>query len=76
VKSHATPDFWKAYGSLPEEIKKRSKKVYNMFSKAPSHPRLQMERLVCDKRCWSIRITKDYRAVGILKDDTMIWLWI
>lgn len=25
---------------------------------------------------YSVRVSKDYRALGIRKDDTVIWFWI
>jgi hypothetical protein len=37
---------------------------------------LHFERLRSDPRQWSVRVTRDYRAVGIIDGDTIIWHWI
>ena len=75
--SRGTPDFWKAYRALPEEIRKAARAAYAKFQQNPAHPSLQLERLRADPRFWSVRVTRDYRAVAQrFGDDVWVWIWI
>lgn len=39
-------------------------------------PSLRVERLRGNSRAWSVRVTKDYRAVAYREGDTWLWVWI
>jgi len=77
MKSLGTPNFWKAYRGLPVEIKSATRTAYQKFLQNPAHPSLQLERLRSDPRFWSVRVTRDYRAVAQrFEGDVWIWVWI
>ena len=72
--SKTTTRFWEHYKKLPEEIK--SKKIFKLFQKDPYHPSLHFKRIHSRKPIFSVRITKDYRAIGVLDENEIIWFWI
>jgi hypothetical protein len=74
--SKTNEHFWKCYHQLPESIKKEAKKAYRQFKKAPDYPGLRFKRIHSTRPIFSLRITKDYRAVGIQQDNYIIWFWI
>jgi len=76
VISKTTTKFWRYYEKLPEEIKKKARKMFKIFQEDPYHPSLRFKRIHSIKPIFSIRITKDYRAIGILEKDEIIWFWI
>jgi hypothetical protein len=77
VKSLGTVKFWKAYRALPPTIKDAARLAYRKFSENPAHPSLQLERLRSDPRFWSVRVTRDFRAVVQRFDgDVWVWAWI
>ena len=77
MKSLGTPDFWKAYRGLPLGIKGSARAAHQKFVQNPAHPSLQLERLRSDPRFWSVRVTRDYRAVAQrFEDDVWVWSWI
>jgi len=77
VKSRGTPDFWNAYRALPIEIQDAARKAYRKFRENPAHPSLRLERLRCDGRFWSVRVTREYRAVAQrLENDLWVWIWV
>jgi len=76
VKSETTNKFWKYYNTLPEEIRKKAKRAYSYFELDPWHPSLHFKRIHSSLPIYSVRISKDYRAVGLLKKDIVIWFWI
>jgi len=74
--SRTTDRFWKCYRELPEQIRKEAKKAYRKFKKNPYHPGLRFKRIHSTRPIFSLRVTKDYRAVGIQQENQMIWFWI
>jgi hypothetical protein len=76
VISRATPQFWELYRALPSDVRVAARKAYEKFSENPPHPSLRLERLRSDGRAWSVRITRDYRAVALRSGEEWVWLWI
>lgn len=76
MKSATLPSFWTAYNSLDNEIKQRARKAYRLWSENPFHPSLHFKCINDDEDIWSVRITRSYRAVGILSQDTVTWFWV
>jgi hypothetical protein len=64
------------YRGLPPQIQLATRKAYQLFRDNPAHPGLRLERLKSDPRAWSVRITRDYRAVALRTGDDWVWFWI
>jgi len=75
VKSKTLPSFWHTYQLLPDEVKRTARKTYQLWLDAPFHPSLHFKCVETEERIWSIRITRNYRALGILDGDTVTWFW-
>ena len=73
MKSLATPEFWQRYAALPAHIKQLARRVYKIWSDDPQHGSLRFKKI---GRVWSVRVGRDYRTLGLLKDDTVHWFWI
>lgn len=76
MKSATLPSFWTAYNSLDNETKQRARKAYHLWSENPFHPSLHFKCINDEEGIWSVRITRSYRAVGILDNDTVTWFWL
>lgn len=76
MRSRATSRFWDAYAELPERIKRRARKAYELFEQNPRHPSLRLKKVHADRSIYAVRITRDYRAVGVQKEESIIWFWI
>ena len=77
MKSFGTEKFWKTYRALPIGIKEAARATHRRFMENPAHPSLQLERLRSDPRFWSVRVTRDYRAVAQrFEGDVWVWAWI
>ncbi len=44
-----------------------------MWRSDPFHPSLHFKELAAD--VWSIRINREYRALGRRRDNVIIWFW-
>lgn len=74
--SRTTEKFRTLFALLPNVIKAQAKEAYQQFKKDPYHPGLQFKRIHSTKPIYSVRVNIDYRAVGIIKDDEIVWFWI
>ena len=76
MNSQATPKFWKLYTSLPHLVQRRARKAYQLWKENPSHPSLHFKRVDDEEPIYSARVSDNYRVLGILERDTIIWFWI
>lgn len=74
--SKARPSFWRAYTRFAPGVKARAREAYRVFEQNPDHPALRFKRLQARESLWSVRITDQYRAVGVRRGDTIEWIWI
>jgi hypothetical protein len=74
--SRTLPSFWKAYFRQNESIKKRARKAYQLWTEDPSHPSLRFKCINHDENVWSVRVSRDYRAIGVKDGDIVTWFWI
>ncbi|MDM8565881.1 hypothetical protein QUF74_09535 [Candidatus Halobeggiatoa sp. HSG11] len=61
---------------MSTQNKQQAREAYRQFKKDPYHPSLQFKRVHSNKPIYSARVNKNYRAVGILQENTIIWFWI
>jgi hypothetical protein len=76
VNSRANRAFWDCFERLPVDAREYARETYRMFQQDPSHPSLQFKRVHQTKPIYSARITLDYRALGVLRGETIVWFWI
>ena len=74
--SHTNERFRKAFVELPKEIQQQAKDAYKQFKKDPFYPSLRFKRVHSTKPIYSVRISIEYRAVGIQDENEIIWFWI
>ena len=76
MRSRGTPRFWAAYRELSPEIREAARKAYRLFRENARHPSLQFKKVHDRDPIYSVRVTLGYRALGLLDDDEVTWLWI
>ena len=74
--SKARPSFWRAYERLAPTVKARARMAYQLYAESPDHPSLRFKKLQGSDSIWSVRISEQYRAVGVRSGDTIEWIWI
>lgn len=73
MNSRTTRSFREAYTTLPSHIKVRARIAYKLWRATPNLPGLRFKRV---GDLVSVRIGRDYRALGLLEGDTVYWYWI
>ena len=76
MKSRVTDKFRKHYANLPQQSKRQARRAYQRFLVNPYHQGLQFKKVHPIRPIYSVRISRQYRALGVLDDDTIIWFWI
>jgi hypothetical protein len=76
MDSRTTARFWRAFEQLPEPIQEAARKAYQLWQQDPYHPSLRFKRVHPTKPIYSVRISRDWRAVGVKEGDCIIWFWI
>ena len=76
MNSVTVSGFWQLYRKLPRKIRDAARVAYRQFLADPAHPGLHFHRLATAPQLWSVRITRGYRAVGLVRGATITWFWI
>lgn len=70
---HASASFWKCYHALPKETQEQADQSFELLKAYPRHPSLHFKKI---DKYWSVRVSLEYRALGVDIEDGILWLWI
>lgn len=76
MNSRTTREFRERLAALPEHIRQQAKMSYQLFRDDPGHPGLRLKQVHNPPPTYSARVGINYRAVGVLREGTMIWFWV
>jgi hypothetical protein len=74
LTSKTSSEFWRLFEALPPQVQRQARKQYQLFRANPAHPSLRFKELHPD--LMSVRINRDYRALGLRRGDVIAWFWI
>ena len=74
--SRTTAQFRQAFAELPPEVQRQARRAYRIFKENPNQPSLRFKPVHPTRPVYSVRVSPDYRAVGTLEADTIVWFWI
>ena len=70
------PSFWRAYERLSPTANARARLAYELFAENPDHPSLRFKKLQGGGEIRAVRVSEQYRAVGIRSGNVIEWIWI
>lgn len=76
MKSYTSDRFWKAYGRLNGETQRQAREAYRLFQNDPAHPSLRFKKVHTSTTVYSVRISRDCRALAATDGDDFVWFWI
>jgi hypothetical protein len=77
LKSRTNSAFRKLLAALPLDVRAQAVAAYRLFRHNPWHPSLHFKRVHPTQPMFSVRIGRDYRAVGIQREaGAILWFWI
>ncbi len=76
MNSRTTERFRKSFAQLPAQVQQQARQAYQRFEQNPNHPSLRLKQVHSTRPIYSVRISLDYRALGVREGEEMIWFWI
>jgi hypothetical protein len=76
LRSRRTRSFRDGFAALPPSVQEQARAAYRRFQKNPGHPSLRFKKVHLTEPVYSVRVSLDYRAVGVVTGETIIWYWI
>ena len=76
MKSSVTKTFRKQLRQLPKSVQEQAAKAYALWRKNPYHNSLQFKRVSQRQPIYSVRVSSNYRVLGLLESDGIYWFWI
>jgi hypothetical protein len=76
VRSRTTSKFRALYQSAPKVVQDKAKAAYQLWSENPDHPSLRFKKVHNKLPIYSVRVDLDWRAVGVMEGDMVLWFWI
>ena len=76
MKSYTTDSFWRAYRRLNDETQRQAREAYRLFQADPAHPSLRFKKAHTSTTVYSVRISRDCRALAVPDGDDLVWFWI
>lgn len=73
IKHFASPKFWAGYNALPKDVRDLADKNFELLKADAKHPSLHFKQI---GNLWSVRVGRNYRALGLNKTEGVIWFWI
>ena len=74
LQSRGTPEFWRLYHTLPEEVRATARKNYRLWQANAFHPSLHFKPVGGSN--WSARVGEGNRAMGKFVGAEFVWSWI
>jgi hypothetical protein len=71
VKSLTTERFRALYGAAPAATRAKIRVAYQLW-----HPSLRFKKVHSNQPIYSARVDFDWRALGLMEGDAMIWFWV
>jgi len=76
MNSRTTRRFRQGLAKLPASVRRQAQVAYRRFRADPQHPSLHFKKVHPTQPFYSARINDDYRAVGQLRSNGIVWFWI
>jgi mRNA-degrading endonuclease RelE of RelBE toxin-antitoxin system len=73
MRHFASPSFWEKYDELPDSIQELANKNYEILKSDPKYPSLHLKKA---GKYWSVRVGRNYRALGVDIEEGILWFWI
>jgi hypothetical protein len=74
--SSTTEAFRRQFAAAPPAVQSRIRTAYRLWAENPDHPSLRFKKVHDKLPIYSVRVDLNWRAVGVMKGDTVIWFFV
>jgi hypothetical protein len=75
MTSRTTKEF-SVISRTPGTVQLQATKAYRLWRAEPSHPSLHFKPVHTAEPIYSLRVSRNYRALGLREGDAVTWFWI
>jgi len=54
----------------------QARKAFGLWNENPFHPSLHFKCINVEENIWAVRISRGYRALGVMDGNTVTWFWV
>lgn len=76
MQSHTTATFRALLGAAPAALQAKAQVAYRLWAQNPAHPSLRYKKVHDTLPIYSVRIDREWRALGTIVEGAMVWFWI
>lgn len=76
MNSVTTEAFRQIYASVPASRRIQIRRAYLQWRSNPWHPSLRFKKVHASEPIYSARVDLDWRALGVMDGDVVVWFWI
>ena len=76
MRSRRTRRFREQPDALPHDVRRQARLAYGQFKANPWHGSLHFKPVHQREPIYSMRIARNYRALGKRDDKALLWFWI
>ena len=76
MKSRTTEKFRSLLAAATPERQAKIRSAYRLWCENPAHPSLRFKKIHPRLPIYSVRVDLNWRAVGVLQGDTLLWFWV
>jgi hypothetical protein len=76
LNSVTTEQFRRLYAAASPRRQAQIKRAYQLWRENPAHPSLRFKKVHATEPIYSARVDLDWRALGVLEGDTVVWFWV
>ena len=73
MKHFASPEFWRLYEALPQDVRDSADRSFEQLKQNSRHPGVHFKKV---GQYWSARVGLGHRALAVQSDDGFLWFWI
>jgi hypothetical protein len=76
LNSVTTERFRRLYAAASARRQEQIKRAYELWRENPAHPSIRFKKVHDTEPIYSARVALDWRALGVLEGDTVVWFWV
>jgi hypothetical protein len=76
LNSVTTERFRRLYAAASPRRQEQIKRAYELWRENPAHPSIRFKKVHDTEPIYSARVDLDWRALGVLEGDTVVWFWV
>ncbi len=76
MNSVTTEQFRRLYAAASARQQGQIKRSYKLWRENHAHPSIRFKKIHNTEPIYSARVDLDWRALGVLEGDTVVWFWV